>query len=799
LKTFGVGGGIVGNYNKLTPIFTVDSWKVDNAVHKTNGERVSLWEIDRELLEKKIPDAAQQEKYLQGCLEGIQKLRKFRHPHLLKILEVQEKTSELAFSAEPISTSLPTLIGSLNNDDAAYVCFQLAEVLQFLHSNAKIAHLGICPQAIFLDETLSIKLFNFNWTTPISPSNTIEYPFKQYADEASYPPLNYSAPEVVQCKSPGYPQSDIFSFALVFYECLTGKPLLTYKEKREYDIGRNPISSAGGVQSCFINVFKDCLHVNPQMRPDFTQVINGDAFTSMQMKILRYLDLLTLKDQKDKFIFFKNLIKTVDKFSPIMSRSKILPILIEECKNDIRFAPVLLGSIFAASSSFTVSEFTENVFKKISFLTVVIDPPQVTIALIQNLPLILEKTDQKYHADSVYPIMFNALQSNQDILQRECLKKLPVVIEKIAESAVQQTLIPRLVELANTTKETSLVSSCITSISICLDKADNDQFLRTSLPKIYEAWRKNQNAKVAVSMCDLIEKIKASYKTMLSRGIPVAADITSNSVTEPYIQRRLCDWMVKVINNYKTSGRLDEAHDPVPDVLSVESTDSVAKKPVMDAAALKSFEDFSMPASSSATKNSSVNGMSNFDFGFGTSSAAPSPAPKNDFGFGTPTKSAPNSDFGTAFNASPKPAPMNDFGSTAVFDPSPKPAPRTDNTFGSAFDASPKPAPRTDNDFGFGTPQGRSNDFAPFGSPVQHKTDTFQPFGSPQAPMSGNDFQPFGNQQPSQNFGFNQPRGPSAQRALRTTPGSNQFGGGFSAKPPQQGNQQKSNDLLDLF
>ena len=343
LKSIGIGGGISSNYDKITPTFNIGLWKIHSAVHKTNGDRVSLWFIDKELIQKEIPNQNDQEKYLRNCLQGIQKLKKYRHPHLLKILEIQEKTSDLAFAAEPISTSLTTLIGSLTLDDATYICFQIAEVLQFLHSNAKLAHLGVSPDAIFLDETLSVKLFDFNWSVPISESNTIQLPFSSYQMDPNYPPLNYVAPEVVSSNVlSGSPQCDVFSYALVFYECLSGKPLLTYKEKKEYDIGINPISSISGLPACYMNLFKDCMQINPKMRPEFNQIMASDAFNSMQMKILRYLDLLTIKDPKDKFIFFKNLSKAVEQFSPIMSRCKILPLLIEECKNDIRFEPVLL-------------------------------------------------------------------------------------------------------------------------------------------------------------------------------------------------------------------------------------------------------------------------------------------------------------------------------------------------------------------------------------------------------------------------------------------------------------------------
>ena len=387
-------------------------------------------------------------------------------------------------------------------------------------------------------------------------------------------------------------------------------------------------------------------------------------------------------------------------------------------------------------------------------------------------------------------------------------------IEKISEIAVQQTLIPKLVDLANAIKDATLVSSCIKCLSICLDKVDNDQFLRNSLPKVYEAWRKNQNASVALSMCEMIEKLQATPKTLVNRAIPVAADITSSQVTEAYVQKRLCNWMINTLNSYKKAGRLDEAIDPQPEPTS--TTNSAQPTPVMDAATLKSFEDFSLPAKSSTTTSNS--GMNNFDFGFGSntsstttttaakstlgsgsgnattpstsvfgsSSSKPPSAARSEFGFGsTPSKPAQN-DFGfgssassgtSAFKSNQTQQPSNAFGnppaSSGDFDPFGQNSPK--NAFGS-------PAPPKQNTSAFGAQQ----------KPISQKNDFG--FGAPPSNNNNNEFNPFGSPQP--------PSQPTPGRPLRTVPGGNQFGspggGGFS--PSQRNPQnQNGNDLLNLF
>lgn len=766
-----LGSGISANYDNVNPIFTIGYWKVHSAVNKTTHDRVSLWLIDQEKITAEIQDQAVRDKYLSGSLAGIQKLRKLRHPHLLKILEVQESTSSLGFASEPISSSLQTLIGSLNGDDASYICFQLADAMQFLHNNAKMAHLGISPEAIFLDENLSVKLFNFDWSVPINGTKDINLLFTQYFTEITYPPLPYSSPEVVQCRQSTC-LADVFSFALVFYECISGKPLLLCKDKREYDIGRNPILSISGIGTNYMNLFRGCLNIDASTRPDFTNILESEAFATMQMKILRYLEMIIAKDPKDKFVFFKNLAKTIDQFSPMMNRCRILPLLISESKADIRFAPVLLGSIFNASAKFTVSEFTDSVFKQIAFLMKVTDPPQVSIALLQNLPLILDKTDSKLHAENVYPIIFNALQSNNDVLQKECLKKLPLVVEKMNETSIQTGLLPKLVELITAVQEPAIVSSAINCITICLGKSDNENFLRTQLTKVYEAWRKHQSASVASAICAMIEKVKASHKTMMNRAVPFAADVISNSATEAYVQKRLCNWMLSTINAYKQAGKLDEAQEPEQIAL-----DNLAAK----TSTPSKFEDYS--------KNS-ANSLASFNFGFdSTPSATPQNSqPKNDnlsfnTDFSSPQPKKNTADFGT---------PQTKQSSNAGF-PSPQPSTKQNTTDFGAFNAQPKSFnQQPKNDFNAFNQQPK-NDFAVFNQQPKNDFNAFnqQPKNDFNAfnQQQKNDFQPFGQQSPQQQM----------NRPMRTVPQGNGMQLSPQGPPRNQPQSSSNNNTFNLF
>ncbi|KAH0793039.1 protein kinase [Histomonas meleagridis] len=556
-----MGPGISSNYDNINYVFTAGCWKVHSAVHKRNNERVCLWQIDKDELEKLIYDPSDQAEYLQNTLNSIQKARKLRHPQILKILEVQEQTTNLAFSSEPVSSYLRAFIGELEIYDSTYIGYQILKGLSFLHNDAKMIHLGLKPSIVFLNESLEVKLLGFDWSVSYIPdSGPTNLPFPTLRISPSHPDIKYVAPEIVKSHE-CYPQSDIFSFGCLFYEILSSKLPRPVRNLNDVcvPITLNPLPR--DINGEFYRLISQCLQQNPASRPTASTLLSQEAFQSTQLKVLRYLDMIITKDAKDKFGFFKGLSKIIHDFSPMIIKVKILPILISECKSDIRFAPVLLGTIFSVSEKFTVSEFTNEIFKKLSFLTTVEDPPQVTIALVQSLPLLLEKTEPSLHKDCIYPILFRSLQSNNLTLRNECMKKLPGIIKKLPENIINTKLLPQIVDLLADIKNSQDINPLLSSIAMCLPQIDCDVFLLEQFPKVFYAWKKNQTKESTEMMMEIIENLKGNERNIMARAMQVAASIVSANVAEPYVKKRMCNWMINTIERFKAVNALDRAYN----------------------------------------------------------------------------------------------------------------------------------------------------------------------------------------------------------------------------------------------
>lgn len=550
-----MGPGLSSNFDSINYIFTTGCWKVHSAVSKRSGERVCLWMIDQALLDHAVMKN-DQDAYLKGVLSGLQKARKIVHPKILRVLEVQETLPSLAFASEPVSSCLTTLIGSLDPIDSAYIGFQILDALSFVHLESHQVHLGLCPSAVFVNETLGVKLFNFNWAT-MCDGQLVDVPFGALRIEPGMPDVNYTAPEVVVSRKCCF-ETDTFAFACLFYEMLSAKQLRKIWTMGDYDSNVSPALYTPNVPQEYYQMLGQCFQPSPQNRLTAQGLMATDMFQTVQVKVLRYLDMIITKDPKDKFGFFKGLANAISDFSPLMIKTKILPIIVRECKTDKRFAPVLLGTIFHVAEKFSVSEFTNDVFKEIAFLTTINDPPQIAIALLQSIGLILDKTEPAMHSDSVYPIVFNALQSQIPMVQKECVSKLGVVIEKMPSNVIRTGLLPRITDLAIKATDINIVASAIKAVATCLSKTDHDTFIIDNLPSVFEAWKEHQQTPVAEAILEIIEALNASNKNnMFGKVVQVAAHVTASPACPDYVQKRLCNWMINTVTGFKLIHQLD--------------------------------------------------------------------------------------------------------------------------------------------------------------------------------------------------------------------------------------------------
>jgi serine/threonine protein kinase len=556
-----MGGGLSNHFEPKPPSFIVGCWKVCITSHLQTGERVSLWILDRALLAKRFPNPSEQTPYIQGYSQCLQKVRRLRHPHILKVLEIQDHPQYFEFTTEVVTYCLKGLVGELDSTDACYLAWQVLNAVSFLHNRAHSVHFGLSPSSIFLTADLSVRLFNFNWLTPLCDDGVVHPPFKDYAPTSAFPNIRYSAPEVVngeQCCV----RTDIFSWAVVFYELLAGKQLITAGSREEYNTGESPVERLKGMSPAYYTMLVDCLQSTPQVRPDSDRLLADEAFQTVPIKVLRYFDLIVAKDPKDKFEFFKSLPKVLNGFSERTAKLKVIPLLISECNANVKFAPVLIGPIFQFAKVFPVDVFTEDVFLKVAHLTQVLDPPQILIAFLQHFDLILEKTDPSLHATKVNQIVASSLKSRDPLLLKECFKKLPSFIQLMPEKAIEKGVLPQLIKVCEFTEDLEYVCTALNCVVPCLAKVNHDQFMKYLIPKFQEIWWKHREPIVVQALSELLIALRGTEISTMAHAIPFAAELAGDPVCDPYYQRLLVSWMLAFVTKFKNQSQIEEAQSP---------------------------------------------------------------------------------------------------------------------------------------------------------------------------------------------------------------------------------------------
>lgn len=630
-----IGAGLSSNYKQQKFDFTIGCWKVYDAIHKSTNNRVSLWILDHEFLDKRFPNKADQTPYINGYITCINNSRKLVHPHLLRIHEAQLDSYYLEFTSEHVTSCLKTHVGKLDSNDASYISYQLLDALSFLHNTTKKVHFGVSTSSIFLDENFNAKLFNFNWLSDINSDNTVKTPFSEYDITPAYPNIKYTAPEVILGK-PCMVQTDIFSFGAVFCELLTGKQLLDVQKKEDYKTAENPIANIQGMTTNFYQLLSNCLQPSPTLRPTTTDLLKDQCFNTVSVKILRYLDMIVIKDPKDKLEFFRGLPKVINSFSQNLLEVKIIPLLVEECHINKRFAPILLPTIFQAGKYFNIETFTKQIFDKVEFLIPIQDPPEILIAFLQNSDLLIENTDPDTQEQKILPIFSSSLKSDKEIVLKEAIKKLKnsSLISKISKNGIQKSILPLLLKVCtNQTVSASLISSSFDCVKICLNQVDHDLFLKYLMPKIYDVWLQRQDPLIVPPLTDLLLSLKGTETPTMEYAMPLAAELVSSQMCHPYYAKSVLSWMLATVTKYKDAKKLDEVEEPVQTGTSgapanaevMELFDPLAEE-LNISPANQTFDftfstgQLSSPGMSNSPQQQQKNSSTNFDFNLGGNS-----------------------------------------------------------------------------------------------------------------------------------------------------------------------------------
>lgn len=182
--------------------------KVKVAVHVLTGHKVAIKILNR----KKIKNMDMEEK----VRREIKILRLFMHPHIIRLYEVIETTTDIFVVMEYVKCGelFDHIVekGRLQEEEARNFFQQIIAGVEYCHKN-KVCHRDLKPENLLLDAKYNVKIADFGLSNIMQDGHLLK---------TSCGSPNYAAPEVISGKLYAGPEVDVWSCGVILYALLCG-------------------------------------------------------------------------------------------------------------------------------------------------------------------------------------------------------------------------------------------------------------------------------------------------------------------------------------------------------------------------------------------------------------------------------------------------------------------------------------------------------------------------------------------------------------------------------------------------
>jgi SCY1-like protein 2 len=438
-------------------------WRLHSANFKDRpDDKLTIFLFEKKAIEKYAKNA--KENILEVLRKDAANLQKLRHPMILSVVEaLVEERSTLAFATKPVVGTVAQLLEhnrhELSSLEMKCGLLDVAEGIQFLHQDAKVAHLGICPHSVFIDPqgrwllgSLGNSLAGVQWGTQV------DCPFAFSGQDgpgslSHEPPARYAAPEMCQMPGKCGLESDIFALGLLTYEIMSSdrQPLLR-GAPRGYSV--NSIRQTAVPQELYATLLK-ILDPVPANRMTIAAFVQSEFFMDVNLRAIRFLEQLHEKDEAQRVTFLKGLPKLLaDPQSPICAhrvlRERVLPRLCSAL-----LFPTLFGSVVPTIIAMLKREkvtdsqhFQAKLWPHIRPLFSAKEIPIEVVSLfLRELDILITLCATAETQAVLLPFVLRCLELQEPVILNEVLEKVPLLHKKFEYRQVKDQVLPRMLQL----------------------------------------------------------------------------------------------------------------------------------------------------------------------------------------------------------------------------------------------------------------------------------------------------------------------------------------------------------------
>ncbi|XP_014248964.1 SCY1-like protein 2 [Cimex lectularius] len=509
-------------------------WKIYSGYKKSTKQSASIF-----VFEKRQVVPQDRDVLLETLKRGIGQLTKLRHPQILVVQHPLEESRDcLAFATEPVFASLANILGKKDNMpqnieainnyklydvEIKYGLLQISEGLAFLHKDAKILHMNLCPSSIVINEQGAWKIFGFDFAILNSSSDATPMwkcpDPRSFRHELARPDLDYLAPECGLTESIS-PPSDIFSLGvLIFAIYNSGRTPFSNTDWHSYTANMSKLkllqngqlnNVAEGVRA----LVKIMLTSTPELRPDEHDFSKIDFFEDVGVKALNYLDSLFQWDNRQKSHFYKGLPQVLDKLPHRVCLYRVIPCLVKEFVNPM-MVPFVLPSVFFIAENCSKQEFSTHILPHLITVMKIQNPIQILLIFMQKMDFLLKMTPCEEVKSHILPMLYRGFETDTQEIQELCLSNLPNFANLIEYPALKNAVLPRIKRLCISTSYISIRVNCLLCIGKLLDSLDKWLVMDEVLPFLPEI--PSKEPAVLMGILGIYKLVLTNKKMMMSK------------------------------------------------------------------------------------------------------------------------------------------------------------------------------------------------------------------------------------------------------------------------------------------
>ncbi|TYH72741.1 hypothetical protein ES332_D05G276000v1 [Gossypium tomentosum] len=454
------------------------SAKARDATRPLQYPTVCVWLLDKKMLAEARARAGiskiVEDSFFDLIRADAARLVRLRHPGVVHVVQaLDENKNAMTMVTEPLFASVANAIGNVENVakvpkdlkgiemsllEVKHGLLQIAESLEFLHTNARLIHRAISPENVLITSSGAWKLGGFGFaisTDQVSSDFVKAFHYSEYDTEDSVmplqPSLNYTAPELVRSKSSSVGwSSDIFSYGCLAYHLVARKPLFDCNNNVKMYMNTLTYLSSEAFSSIPPELIYDLqrmLSANESTRPSALDFTGSPFFRDdTRLRALRFLDHMLERDNMQKSEFLKALSDMWKDFDSRVLQYKVLPPLCAELRNLV-MQPMIVPMVLKIAESQGKTDFELVTFPAL-VPVMSIAAGETLLLLVKHADLIINKTTSENRVSHVMPMLVRAYDDGDPRIQEEALRKSLFLAKQLDMQLVKEAILPRIHGLA---------------------------------------------------------------------------------------------------------------------------------------------------------------------------------------------------------------------------------------------------------------------------------------------------------------------------------------------------------------